>query len=252
MFWVHASNTPRFDQAYQEIAKKLNLPGWEDPEIDTRRLVCEGLDDGGHDRWLMILDNADDAEMFFPKAASDAPSGRSEAKVLLSQYIPQKSTGSIIITTRSGRLGRDLANGEMPTEVKPFTIIEAERLLRSKVLDDAWNEVDARKLLEALGYIPLAITQAAAFISHNSILVTEYLAALNKSYLNLKGHLSTELQDPRRDSKEPGAQNSVFRTWKLSFDQIRKQEPRAAEMLSLMAVLDRQGIPKMLLCRKDD
>jgi hypothetical protein len=36
----------------------------------------------------------------------------------------------------------------------------------------------------------------------------------------------------------------------VSFDQIRKQKPRAAEILSLMAVLDRQGVPKTLL-RKD-
>lgn len=36
----------------------------------------------------------------------------------------------------------------------------------------------------------------------------------------------------------------------LSFDQIKRQNPKAA--LSLMALLDRQGVPKSLLRKKND
>ena len=46
-------------------------------------------------------------------------------------------------------------------------------------------------------------------------------------------------------------ENSVMRTWKLSFDQISKGKPRAAQILSLMAVLDYHGAPRTLL-RKDE
>jgi hypothetical protein len=60
--------------------------------------------------------------------------------------------------------------------------------------------------------------------------------------------LSVDLPDHRRDHEmRSDMQNSVIRTWKVSFDQIRSQKPRAAEILSLMTVLDRQGILKMLL-----
>lgn len=38
-----------------------------------------------------------------------------------------------------------------------------------------------------------------------------------------------------------------MQTWKISFDRIQRQHQRAAQILSLMAVLDRQGIPKLLL-----
>ena len=51
---------------------------------------------------------------------------------------------------------------------------------------------------------------------------------------------------------DSGTPNSVIRTWKLSFNQITKQKPRAADLLSLMAVLDRQRIPKMLLYRIEE
>ena len=43
-----------------------------------------------------------------------------------------------------------------------------------------------------------------------------------------------------------------MRTWKLSFDQISKEKPRAAEILSLMAVLDRHGVPRMLVRKESE
>jgi len=56
---------------------------------------------------------------------------------------------------------------------------------------------------------------------------------LRKDQQNLIDHLNIDLLDHRR---ERGYPNSVFRTWRLSFEQIRRQEPRAAEGLSLMAM----------------
>ena len=79
--------------------------------------------------------------------------------------------------------------------------------------------------------------------------ISEYLDALRAGDRDIKDLLSEELEDSRRDMDTP---NSVIRTWNLSFEQIRKQKPRAAEILSLMSVLDRQGIPKSLLRKEDE
>src|SRR5947199_154886 len=65
VFWVHASTAMRFDQAYNDIAKKLNLPGHEDPKVNILQLVYEWLSNEDHNTWLMVLDNADDIETFF-------------------------------------------------------------------------------------------------------------------------------------------------------------------------------------------
>jgi hypothetical protein len=51
-------------QAYQDIARRLKLPGSEDPQIDTCHLVSNWLDEADGDRWLVIVDNADDASLF--------------------------------------------------------------------------------------------------------------------------------------------------------------------------------------------
>lgn len=90
-------------------------------------------------------------------------------------------------------------------------------------------------LLDILGYIPLAITQAAALIKRNRWTVHGYLTALENDNQNLVKLLSKELQDPRRSGNSP---SSVFRIWKLSFNQILAQEPRTVKLLLLIAMLD--------------
>ncbi len=207
------------------------------------------LNDEDHGHWLLILDNADDTEMFFPKPVLDSSPDENISTTGLASYLPRSSKGSILITTRNKILGKDLANGNMPTEIEHFTPEDAEILLRAKVPQDRWEETDASKLVEALGCLPLAITQSAAYVSNYNVSLKEYFAEVENDDLNLKDYLSEDLQDPRR---ELGSPNSVFRTWMLSFNQIRRQDPKAAPILSLMALLDRQGVPKSLLRKEDD
>jgi hypothetical protein len=235
------------DQAYKDIARKLCLPGWNDPNVDTFQLVLEWFSDDAHGLWLLVLDNADDMETFFSIQPNPSSVGNENAAPLVN-YLPRSSNASILITTRDKRVGERLANRERAIMVLPMAEPEAERLLWSKVdQDDSMNKAKSSELLEVLGYLPLAITQAAAYISENSITVEEYLNAICAEDSEIQDLLSEELPDLRRN--QGSQKNSVIRTWKVSFDQIRKQKPRAADMLSLMAVLDRQGIPKTLLCR---
>ena len=126
----------------------------------------------------------------------------------------------------------------------------AKTLMRSKLDQDVeWIEEDADILVETLDGLPLAVTQAAAFISENNITAKKYTDILRASDSGLTNLLNQDLIDLRRDFD---ASSSIIRTWQVSFDQIRMQNPRAAEMLSLMAVLDRQGIPEALLCRDNE
>jgi len=108
------------------------------------------------------------------------------------------------------------------------------------------DKTRSSELLELLGYLPLAITQAAAYISEYSITIEKYLEVFCADDSEMQDLLSNNLSDHRRDFE---SQNLVIRTRKVSFDKIRKRTPRAAEILSLMAVLDRQGTPETLLLR---
>ena len=247
VFWVHGSTRQRLEQAYRDIARRLELPGWNDPLFDTLLSVSEWFNE--NEGWLMVLDNADDRDTFFAKSTSAAADV--ERTRPLSDYLPQDSQDLMLITTRDKRMSERLAVRHASIIVRPMTFSEAEKLLRSQLeKHHAWNDDESRKLITELEYIPLAITQAAAFISQNSVPLADYLDMFRTDDSEIQKLLSEEdLGDARRDSE---SLNSVFRTWKLSFDLISKQKLRAAEMLSLMAVLDRQGIPKTLLQSKTD
>ncbi|MCJ1266225.1 hypothetical protein MMC22_006108 [Lobaria immixta] len=235
IFWVHASTRQRLEQAYRDIARRLQLPGWNDPAVNTLQLVSEWFNDD--ENWLMVLDNADDHDTFFAKPGSTV--------VPLSDYLPKNLQGLMLITTRDKRRSERLAGRHASIIVPLMTISEAHELFRSQFEPkDCWSDDDSKSLLDALEYIPLAITQAAAFLSQNNCSLAEYLAMFCANDSEIQDLLNEDLGDLRRDSD---SQSSVIKTWKLSFDLIRKQKPRAAEMLSLMAVLDRQGIPKSLL-----
>ena len=251
VFWIYAANSTQFVQAYRDIARKLRLPGCEDSDVNPCELVSKWFDEDDSSGWLMILDNADNAHLFFRSTDLNTSSaGTDPLQRLLVAYVPKRldSKRLLIITTRSRDVGENLIDGESCIEVPPFSIHEGESLLQLNA-KDAFNRCKPdviRRLLDVLGCIPLAITQAAAFIKRNRMSVQDYLAALERDNQNLTDYLSRELQlqDPRRPRGFP---NSVFQTWKLSFDQILVQEPQTAELLSLIAMLDPQRIPENLL-----
>ncbi len=69
------------------------------------------------------------------------------------------------------------------------------------------DKTKSSELLEVLGYLPLAITQAAAYIGENSITVLEYLEAFCAEDSDIQNLLSEDLPDLRRDFE---SQNSVI------------------------------------------
>ncbi|KAF8533878.1 P-loop containing nucleoside triphosphate hydrolase protein, partial [Trichophaea hybrida] len=222
VFWVHASNIARFEQAYKDIATELDLPGLDDPNTDILRLVSKWFAGDCNGPWLCILDNADDMDILFGSGHDpSSPQDAQQQTPLLSSFLPRSSNGLTIVTTRDNRVGQKLSNNGKPIPVLPFAMADAESLLRPKLSsDDKWCEPQAIELLGALDCLPLAITQAAAFINENDIDTAKYLELLQASDLDATHLLEEDLFDPGRDRD---IRNSVFQTWKLSFNQIAKQ-----------------------------
>ena len=80
----------------------------------------------------MILDSADDIDLFFHKPAKGT---RELKQSQLSQFVPRSSVGSIIITTRDRRVAERLTDRLKPITVSPMSNVEAEELLRSKLAE---------------------------------------------------------------------------------------------------------------------
>jgi hypothetical protein len=200
----------------------------------------------------MILDNTDDIDVFCQMQEHSFQSKNTlPHAVPLASYIPQTATGSVLITTRDRKAASWLSSGY--ESIIPIELIdgdEAKQLLRTKIPASLSTEFDLEELARELGYLPLAITQAAAYISARATQMTvfKYLTLYRHDEVNQSRLLDEESGDLRRD---PGVPNSVIRPWQISFDQIKRARPRSTELLSLMAVLDRQGIPESLLSAAD-
>ena len=245
MLWVYGGNIARFYQGYKRIAQLLDIPGWDDPEESILELVCSWLSDTASS-YLLVIDNADNIEHWWPGKYKSGGS-LSDPSNNLSKYLPGRSdNGQVLITTRDNRVASKLTNQGKPIILQPMSHEEARLLFLSKLGGDESNfdEAEVHDLLEELDRLPLAMSQAAAFIEENSVPIAEYTIAVKSDAAMAEEFLHEELDDSRRDEESA---NSVFRTWKLSYDQIKQQKPRAADLLSLLAMLDRQSVPKSLL-----
>jgi tetratricopeptide (TPR) repeat protein len=239
VFWVHGSTKARFEEAYRAIADRLELPGRHDPKVSVLRLVRDWLCDEANGRWMMVLDNVDNVEVFYPQP-SHGPSSS------LAAYLPQSHNGSILITSRSRDAAAKLTGSyKNVKEVQAMDTGQALRLLRNK-LEGSFNEDGAADLLDALNHIPLAITQAAAYINRRGprATISSYVDEFRKNDRKKVNLLNRDAGDLRRDES---ASNSVITTWQISFEQIREERRSAADLLSLMSFFNPQGIPESVL-----
>jgi len=249
---VHASNAARFKQAYRDIATKVDLPGRDDPKVDILRLVYNWLCDERNGRWLMVVDNADDDRVLSspgtePGGVAHASEHLGEATSLAS-FLPQARSGWLLVTSRNLLTALNLVGRKYNViQVEPMTEEDALRLLKTRIAVSKSSEGDARALVQALEGIPLAVTHAASYVAIREprINVSTYLELYRESEENQTYLLNIQnARDLRRDSS---VSDTVITTWQLSFEHIRKTSPAAADLLSLMTMFDRQGVPEHLL-----
>ena len=240
VFWVYAGTVERFRNAYREIARKLKIPGYQSSESDILRIVKEWLENKRSGRWLMILDNADDAEIMYGSGS-----------IRLANYLPKSDQGSILLTTRFQKVGASFTSTRNVIKLQLMTLIESELLLRARLSDERSEENHSlyQELARELERTPLALVQAASFMSQNCISLDIYLRMYRESDMSKIRLLSEDFEDDIRDSD---AKNPIATTWIISFDYIRMHVPQAAELLSLMSIMDAQNIPDFLMPQGED
>ncbi|KAI9738818.1 MAG: hypothetical protein M1834_008325 [Cirrosporium novae-zelandiae] len=240
VYWVHASNAQRFEQDYRQIGINARLPRVNDPDEEIKQLVKNWLSSEESGIWLMIVDNADDADTFFGSRKTTDPSGSSH----LSNFLPQCPNGSIIFATRNKKAGVKFATASGIILLPKMGSVDAQDLLKARVGENISNQDNIIELLELLEYLPLAISQAGSYIAENSIPIDGYLQMYKESETCKIELLSQDFEDLARDSE---AKNPIAAIWEISFNRIRESDVLAANLLSIMACLDRQGIPKAVL-----
>ena len=244
-FWIHSSTRARFEQSFGEIADQIRTGACEVGSSDTLQKVSRWLSERKNGPWLLILDNADDARVLLDLQQDHTARDAAPIKRRLIDYIPQVPHGIVLVTTRDRASGWALTGDySTPIEVQSMGPVESLELLKGKLPVESGSE--AVELLKELEYVPLAISQAGAYIRERAPLMTlpKYLAEFRKSQDNQTTLLNANHADLRRDGEVP---NAVITSWQLSFDHIRTAYPKAADLLSLMSIFNRQAIPQFLV-----
>lgn len=136
---------------------------------------------------------------------------------ILSKYLPNK--GDIIITSRSYNIPNAL-------EVDILSEEESVLMLKNLIADKPINadESEIRSLAKKLDYIPLALSQAGAYIAKNMLSIKEYSSLYDV-------HWDSLLKDntmPALDDHKP-----IHVTWNISIQKLR-DHPQGKEPLLLL------------------
>jgi tetratricopeptide (TPR) repeat protein len=239
VFWLPATDMDSLHQAYRDVAKQLQVAGWDEEKADVKKLVQVHLSQESTRPWLCIFDNADDLSMWIRSPGSEAGPGG------LKEYLPQSKQGCVLFTTRDKKVAVKLAGRDV-VEVPELDDKGAMHLLQESLVDTSLmdDQRNARAVLQQFTNLPLAIVQGAACINENSMSLADYVSLLDEQEEDVVGLLSEDFEDEHR---YPSIKNPVATTWLISFERIRRRDLLAADYLSFMACIDRKDIPQSLL-----
>ncbi|KAK6851553.1 P-loop containing nucleoside triphosphate hydrolase protein [Apiospora arundinis] len=254
-FWVHASSAARYEQGFRDIADYLKLPGRSNPQTNIFRLLYNWLRSEKSGKWVLILDNVDDASFLLRSPANQGDEqGRGSASQIQDQplisYVPCCQHGAILITSRNRDAATKLVEPDGIITVGPMDQADALSLVGKKLrlsAEGTQNDIRAAEsLVETLEYMPLAIVQATAYIAHkaSNCSMRKYVKMFTESNRKKTTLLNYEGGQVRRDRE---AKSSILTTWQITFEHIHQRRRDAADLLSLMSFFDRQSIPRSLI-----
>ncbi len=223
VLWVNASNLT-LASSFGSIATDLALPNHQENKLDENvAAVLHWL--ATTDRWLLIFDNVD-----APKAVKP--------------FRPNHPQGRILITSRIQRL--ESLGVWRAIELTEMTAAEAHEFLLKRTQTEAIDPTEQaalEALAETLGYLPLALEQAAAYILAKKVSFATYLRSYQKRRLQLLEKEKPQVGD---------YPESVATTWTINFEVVQTSSPAAADLLRMSAFLAPDNIPwEILLLGKD-
>ncbi|MFC4058400.1 FxSxx-COOH system tetratricopeptide repeat protein [Planomonospora corallina] len=210
VWWVPSEDRERINASFEELAPKLGVHVGESI-AEVVGSVREALRLGQpYARWLLIFDNAED-----PDALRD--------------FLPG-GTGHVVITSRNQAWSSVAA----PLEVDVFSRQESLEHLRRRVPGLA--EQDALQVAAALGHLPIAVEQAAAWLAETGMPAATFVEQLESETARV-----LSMGQPR-DYPHP-----VAVTWSLSLAQLRERSPASVRLLELCAFFAPEPISMSLL-----
>jgi tetratricopeptide (TPR) repeat protein len=227
VWWVRAEEPASLISDYAALAGALGLPaaGEADQQVVAAAVVRSWLD--GHDRWLLILDNAQDP---------DTLTGLRPPLARLVDLLPPVLHGQVLVTSRDARWDRYATLAELEL----FTPEEAAAFLLARA--GSSDQAGAAEVAKLLGLLPLALEQAGAYVRETRLPLATYLERLRRFPA-----LTVARGRPR--DRDPA--DTVATTWRVSLERVRPV-PGAVGLLEVCAFLGPEEISRELFATRLD
>lgn len=234
LVWVNASSRLSIISAYADAADRIGaipVGGTSDLNAAANRFRS-WLTERDDKKWLIVLDDVAD------------PSDLEHLKP------PLSASGHTIVTTRRNDPSY-YAKGWRLLKVGLFTPDQAREYLRNRLGEHPDALTGADRLAEDLGYLPLALASASAYIryvadSEGTVdgpgTCAEYSAVL----ADRRRRLDEEIM-PTRQVDDYG--RTLAATWSISIEQVDRQFPSSIgrRVMVLLSLLDPNGVPFAVL-----
>jgi hypothetical protein len=160
IWWIQAERKETILEDFRKLIEKAGMVA-DKSDLDENR-IKEFLQDwyNCHSKWLFIFDNAENSSDILP-------------------WLPKASGGNILITTRKNNFP---LGDNIPLDL--FSLKEGIDFIkqRNKRLE---NDSDIEILIERLGFLPLALEQASAYMIKTDRKIADYTRLLDKHGLEL-------------------------------------------------------------------
>lgn len=209
VWWVNSDARGTLRERFSELAQRLGLPAEAGGSGGRIRALREALRRGEpHNRWLIIFDGWDDL---------------ADAEALLPE-----GDGHVLITSRNRSWSRLTDIVSIPGFVRG----ESTGYLMRRAPYITADEAD--EVAGELEDVPLALAQAAAWLGESVMPVAEYLRMTRQGgSIDLPVGLESVRDYPL----------ASLTSWSILINQLRKDNPRAVQLLTLCTVFAAGRIP---------
>ena len=236
VLWTRADSADELRQGLAALTVPLGLPEQNAPNRNTQTAATvKWLQT--HPNWLLICDNADFSETWTP----------ADFKAIL----PANYTGHLLLTSRSNYFGT--LGIPKPIRLDAMTVKEADDFLwkrvgRSRTEATPAEQEAASQIVEELGYLPLALEQAGAYIGAQEKRFASYLNEYRANAKRLLQKSAPEFGVYYR-AADAGEYHTVWTIWDLNFAAVKQESEASAHLLTFSAFLADASIPAELLIK---
>lgn len=215
VWWISAEDTGNVVSSLADLGARIGAPSREDINLASQEAVQMLARGAPTKRWILVFDNADDPAQ-------------------LTRYFPKGGGGHILVTSRNQAWAQQGVS--LPIDV--FLREESVEHLIGRASGLSAEEAD--QVASAVGDLPLAVEQAAAWLAETATPIKDYLRQLAEQ--------TTEVLDLNQPPDYP---KTVAATWNISIARLKERSPASVRLLQLCAFLAAEPISSDLLYSKE-